>query len=190
MAAHCSVCCALLCSHGWVKSRQISPHLLVVCVSVSVHVCGTNKKVSLVSYLILWQQKQSDFCAKSCKSKKCLSKMSEKRKCPFNLCFCQVMHHSPTLPLQFPRLAGTVMSFKAEKDERFCSVYHTGELCDTLALSLSPATMRFPHTRHRIWVSALPPRLSPFILNADKKGEKGGERVGGGEETKKEAERE
>lgn len=128
---------------------------------------------------------QKILCALSCKSYYVFWNIWEKKiSLPFSVFVrsCITPPHSPLLN----RLAGTVMSLTAGKDERFCSVNHAGEQCDTLALPFSPATMRFPHTRHRIWVSAFPPRLSPFILNADKERERDWERVGGCEETEAE----
>lgn len=59
-------------------------------------------------------------------------------------------------------------------------VRYLSSLSRSLSLSESPATMRFPHTRHRVWVSASPPRLSPFILNSDKERKRDVKGRGGG----------
>ncbi len=112
----------------------------------------------------------------------------KQRKYPFHLCFCQAMHQHP-LP---PELKAGWHSDAIQDRERWEGLLYRpygGEVryLSSLSLSLSEslATMRFPHTMYWVWVSASPPRLSPFILNSDKERERL-RAVGGGEEREKE----
>lgn len=90
-----------------------------------------------------------------------------------------------TSPLSLARLAGTVMPFKSRKDERVCSIEHTGgevRYLSSRSLSLSQ-TQRGSHTRGIRFESQ--PRLLVFhhssstLIRRERKTQR---EAGGGEE--------
>lgn len=108
----------------------------------------------------------SETCAMSCKYQHLLGKQKH------SVCFCQVIHHSPALPLA-PLPPRLWYSDAIQVQERWEGLlywpYGDRSVIPQLSLCLSRQTQRGSHTRGIEFESG--PRLLPslpFILNADK----------------------
>jgi len=87
-----------------------------------------------------------------------------------SVCSCITPPLPPSLALQAGQHSGPIQS-RESWEGRLYRPYGE-EVWYLSSLPELPVIMKFPHTRHQVWVSLLSPHFSPFILNSDKKGER------------------